>query len=66
MIECALAESAGRVSGPTGAAAKLGVPRQTLDSKIASLQIDKLRFKSRGNAMPAVPPQVNAGDRDVD
>jgi formate hydrogenlyase transcriptional activator len=45
VIEAALAESKGRISGPSGAAAKLGVPRQTLDSKIASLQISKLRFK---------------------
>ena len=47
MIEAALAESEGRVAGPLGAAAKLGIPRQTLDSKIASLQISKLRFKAR-------------------
>jgi formate hydrogenlyase transcriptional activator len=47
MIEAALTESDGRVAGPSGAAAKLGVPRQTLDSKIASLQISKERFKVR-------------------
>ena len=47
MIEAALEESRGRVAGPSGAAAKLGIPRQTLDSKIASLQISKLRFKAR-------------------
>src|ERR1700689_694957 len=47
MIEAALAESEGRVAGPAGAAAKLGIPRQTLDSKIASLQISKERFKAR-------------------
>jgi formate hydrogenlyase transcriptional activator len=35
------------VAGPKGAAAKLGIPRQTLDSKIASLGIDKHRYKSR-------------------
>jgi formate hydrogenlyase transcriptional activator len=46
IIEAALAESQGRVSGPSGAAAKLGIPRQTLDSKIATLQISKLKFKS--------------------
>lgn len=46
MIEAALAESGGRVSGPSGAAALLGVPRQTLESKIASLGINKHRFKS--------------------
>jgi formate hydrogenlyase transcriptional activator len=45
VIEAALVESKGRISGPHGAAAKLGVPRQTLDSKIANLQISKLRFK---------------------
>jgi len=45
MIESALAESQGRISGPAGAATKLGIPRQTLDSKIAGLGIDKRRFK---------------------
>lgn len=47
MIEAALAQSRGQVSGPTGAAAKLGIPRQTLESKIKSLGIDKHRFTSR-------------------
>lgn len=41
MIETALAESHGRIAGPTGAAAKLGIPRQTLESKIRRLGIDK-------------------------
>src|SRR5467141_787157 len=45
MIEAALAEASGRVSGPSGAAAKLGVPPSTLDSKIRSLKIRKHRFK---------------------
>jgi formate hydrogenlyase transcriptional activator len=45
VIEAALVDSRGRISGPAGAAAKLGIPRQTLDSKIASLQISKSRFK---------------------
>jgi formate hydrogenlyase transcriptional activator len=45
VIEAALAESQGRIAGPSGAAAKLGIPRQTLDSKIASLQISKSWFK---------------------
>jgi formate hydrogenlyase transcriptional activator len=49
IIEAALAESEGRVAGPSGAAAKLGIARQTLDSKIASLQISKLRFKPQRN-----------------
>jgi formate hydrogenlyase transcriptional activator len=47
VIEAALADSQGRISGPSGAAAKLGIPRQTLDSKIANLQISKTRFKTR-------------------
>ena len=46
MIEAALRESGGRVSGPSGAAAKLGVPGSTLDSKIRSLKINKNRFKA--------------------
>jgi PAS domain S-box-containing protein len=45
MIEAALAESRGRVSGPGGAATKLGIPRPTLDAKIKRLGIDKYRFK---------------------
>ena len=47
IIESVLAESHGQVAGPTGAAAKLGIPRQTLESKIKSLRIDKHRFKAR-------------------
>lgn len=46
MIEAALAESGGRVSGPSGAAAKLGFPPSTLDSKIRALKINKHRFKT--------------------
>jgi DNA-binding NtrC family response regulator len=46
IIEAALRESGGRVSGPSGAAVKLGIPGSTLDSKIRSLKIDKNRFKS--------------------
>jgi formate hydrogenlyase transcriptional activator len=45
-IEAALAETRGRVSGPSGAAAKLGIPRSTLDSKIRSLKINTHRFKT--------------------
>jgi formate hydrogenlyase transcriptional activator len=45
MIEAALAEARGRVSGPDGAATKLGLPRPTLDAKIKRLGIDKYRFK---------------------
>ena len=46
MIEAALAQCRGRVSGPAGAAAKLGMPRSTLETKIRSLQINKHRFKT--------------------
>jgi formate hydrogenlyase transcriptional activator len=45
MIEAALAASHGRVSGPSGAAAKLGIPQSTLDSKIKSLKINKHLFR---------------------
>jgi formate hydrogenlyase transcriptional activator len=44
-IETALTESRGRVFGPSGAAAKLGIARSTLESKIKTLKIDKNRFK---------------------
>jgi formate hydrogenlyase transcriptional activator len=46
MIEAALAHTHGRVAGPQGAAAKLGVPRTTLESKIKSLHINKNRYLS--------------------
>jgi formate hydrogenlyase transcriptional activator len=46
MIEAAMKEARGRVSGPTGAAVKLGIPRSTLESKIRSLKINKNRFKT--------------------
>jgi formate hydrogenlyase transcriptional activator len=45
MIEAALAESHGRISGPSGAAAKLALPAQTLEAKIKRLGINKFRFK---------------------
>jgi len=41
-----LRESQGRVFGPSGAAAKLGIPRSTLESKIRSLKINKNRFRT--------------------
>ena len=50
MIETALTETRGRVSGPRGAAAKLGIPRSTLESKIRSLKINKNRFRSKPGA----------------
>jgi transcriptional regulator with GAF, ATPase, and Fis domain len=46
IIEAALSESGGRVYGPSGAAAKLGIPRSTLEHKIRSLKINKKRFKT--------------------
>jgi formate hydrogenlyase transcriptional activator len=46
LIEAALSECRGRVSGPAGAAAKLGLPRQTLASKIKALGIPLQRFKT--------------------
>jgi formate hydrogenlyase transcriptional activator len=46
IIEAALARTGGRIAGPHGAAVQLGIPRQTLDSKIKGLGIDKDRFKS--------------------
>jgi transcriptional regulator with GAF, ATPase, and Fis domain len=45
VIEAALAVASGRVSGPSGAAAQLGMPPSTLESKIRSLRINKFRFK---------------------
>jgi DNA-binding NtrC family response regulator len=45
IIEEALRKSRGRIFGPSGAAARLGIPRSTLESKILSLNIDKNRFK---------------------
>jgi PAS domain S-box-containing protein len=48
IIEAALSESGGRVYGPAGAAAKLGIPRSTLEHKIRSLRINKNRFKNSG------------------
>jgi PAS domain S-box-containing protein len=47
IIETALAESKGKVAGPAGAAAKLGIPRSTLDTKIKQLGIKKYRFISK-------------------
>ncbi len=46
IIEAALRECQGRIFGPKGAAAKLGIPRSTLESKIRSLKIDKNRFRT--------------------
>jgi transcriptional regulator with GAF, ATPase, and Fis domain len=45
IIEAALVESRGRVSGPAGAAAKLRIPASTLESRIRALKIRKSQFK---------------------
>ena len=50
IIEAALRECGGRVSGSTGAAARLGMPGSTLESKIKSLKIDKNRFRTSTRA----------------
>jgi len=47
IVEAALAESRGRVSGPSGAAVKLGIPPSTLDHRIKALKIHKRQFKFR-------------------
>ena len=46
VIEGALRATSGRVFGPSGAAARLGVPRSTLESKIRTLGINKNRFRT--------------------
>jgi DNA-binding NtrC family response regulator len=45
IIEAALAQTRGRVSGPSGAAAKLGMPPSTLEDRIKVLKISKQQFK---------------------
>jgi transcriptional regulator with PAS, ATPase and Fis domain len=45
LIEAALAESKGKVGGPSGAAAKLGIPPSTLDFKIKQLNIKKTALR---------------------
>ena len=52
MIDSALAETGGRVSGPSGAAAMLGIPASTLESKIRSMNIDKYSFKTSARVSP--------------
>jgi DNA-binding NtrC family response regulator len=46
LIEVALIQSKGRISGTSGAAAKLGIARQTVESKIMRLGINKHRFRT--------------------
>ena len=45
IIEAALTETRGRVSGPSGAAAKLQIPSSTLETRIKALKINKSQFK---------------------
>jgi DNA-binding NtrC family response regulator len=45
IIEAALAETRGRVSGPSGAAAKLRIPSSTLETRIKALKINEQQFK---------------------
>jgi formate hydrogenlyase transcriptional activator len=52
IIGAALAESRGRVSGPSGAAAKLGVPPSTLESKIRSMNINKYSYRAADENRP--------------
>jgi formate hydrogenlyase transcriptional activator len=49
IVEEALRGSGGRVAGPSGAAARLGLPRSTLESKIRTLGINKSRFRARSS-----------------
>jgi formate hydrogenlyase transcriptional activator len=51
MIKATLEETGGRVSGPSGAALKLGIPRSTLESRIRSLQINKYSFRSERSTL---------------
>jgi formate hydrogenlyase transcriptional activator len=53
LIEAALAETRGRVSGPDGAARRLGVPRSTLEYRIQSLRIDKYRYRVEASELSA-------------
>jgi formate hydrogenlyase transcriptional activator len=52
LIEAALAETRGRISGPDGAARRLGVPRTALEYKVKSLRIDKYRYRVEAGELP--------------
>jgi hypothetical protein len=45
-----LRETRGRISGPDGAAARLGIPASTLESRIKALKINKHQFRGPGRA----------------
>ena len=55
IIEEALAETRGRVSGPSGAAAKLRIPASTLATRIKALRINRSQFKFLGQGIPESP-----------
>jgi formate hydrogenlyase transcriptional activator len=61
LIETALAETRGQVSGPTGAAAKLSMRPSTLESKIRTLKINKHRFKASSEAPPESSQSTRGG-----
>jgi formate hydrogenlyase transcriptional activator len=65
MIEAALEETGGRVSGASGAAVKLGILRSTLESRIKSLQIDKhlCRSERRAQSTSRLVPLRQVGRR---
>ncbi len=63
LIETALAETRGQVSGPTGAAAKLSMRPSTLESKIRTLKINKHRFKSPSEGPPESSQSTPGGRR---
>jgi PAS domain S-box-containing protein len=49
IVEGALRATDGRVAGPSGAAARLGIPRSTLESKIRTLKINKSHFRAQAS-----------------
>ncbi len=61
LIETALAETRGQVSGPTGAAAKLSMRPSTLESKIRTLKINKHRFKAASEGPPGSSQSTRGG-----
>jgi transcriptional regulator with GAF, ATPase, and Fis domain len=60
IIEKALAETRGRVSGPSGAAAKLRIPASTLATRMKALGINRSQFKFLGQGISESPLQVRS------
>ena len=58
LIEAALARSRGKVAGPNGAAARLGIPASTLESKIRQLGIQKRSFRQIRDELAGFPQPV--------